>query len=355
MRQMFDSTVERLFADLASPAAVLECEGGIGPYSWPQAMWDAVEESGFPLALAPESLGGAGASWADVCGVVRLAGRFNLPLPLPEAMLANWLLGVAGLAPAEGAVSVAGSGSLRLRGGLVSGEAVDVPWGDAVPFVVAVTGGAEPAVLLLPTEAARRQDSANIAAEPRASLLFQEVAPVAQAPLPTGWPTDVLLLGGAMVRAAQIAGAMEAVLAMATQYAGERVQFGKPIGSFQAIQHQVAILAEQTAAAVMACEAAFAAAEPRIVRLQAIAAKICASEAAGVGASVAHAVHGAIGFTHEHSLHLTTRRLWSWRSEFGSATAWSQRLGRAVCAAGAHGFWPGVTEAHFDTLREQRA
>ncbi|MDB5747633.1 MAG: acyl-CoA dehydrogenase [Massilia sp.] len=349
MRQMFDSTVERLFADLASPAAVLECEGG----AWPRAMWAAVEESGFPLALAPESLGGAGASWADVCGVIRLAGRFNLPLPLPEAMLANWLLGAADLAPAVGAVSVAGAGSLCLHGGTVSGEAADVPWGDAVPFVVAVTGGAEPAVVLLPTEAERRQDSANIACEPRATLLFTDVAPVAQAPLPAGWPADVLLLGGAMVRAAQIAGALEAVLAMATQYAGERVQFGKAIGSFQAIQHQVAVLAEHAAAAVMASEAAFAAAETRIVRLQAIAAKICASEAAGIGANVAHAVHGAIGFTHEHSLHLATRRLWSWRSEFGSATAWSQRLGRAVCAAGPDDFWPGVTAGSFHTLQER--
>jgi acyl-CoA dehydrogenase len=351
MRQMFDSTVERLFADLASPAAVLACEDG----AWPQAMWDAVEESGFPLALGPEALGGAGASWADVCGVIRLAGRYNLPLPLPEAMLANWLLGAAGLAPAAGAVSVVGAGSLRLQNGAVSGEALEVPWGDAVPLVVAVTGGLEPTVVLLPTEAAGRRDGANTAAEPRVTLLFQDVAPLARASLPQGWPADVLLLGGAMVRAAQIAGALEGVLALASTYAGERVQFGKPIGSFQAIQHQVAVLAEHTASAVMASEAAFAAAETRIVRLQAIAAKICASEAAGIGAGVAHAVHGAIGFTHEHSLHLSTRRLWSWRSEFGSASAWSQRLGRAVCAAGAESFWPGVSAGHFDTLQEQRA
>ncbi|MCS0587901.1 acyl-CoA dehydrogenase family protein [Massilia norwichensis] len=348
---MFDSTVERLFADLASPSAVLACEDG----AWPQAMWAAVEESGFPLALAPEALGGAGASWADVCGVIRLAGRYNLPLPLPEAMLANWLLGATGLAPAAGAVSVVGAGSLRLQNGAVSGEALEVPWGDTVPLVVAVTGGPEPAVVLLPTEAASRRDGANTAAEPRATLLFQDVAPVAQASLPQGWPADVLLLGGAMVRAAQIAGALEGVLALASTYAGERVQFGKPIGSFQAIQHQLAVLAEHTASAVMASEAAFAAAETRIVRLQAIAAKICASEAAGIGAGVAHAVHGAIGFTHEHTLHLSTRRLWSWRSEFGSASAWSQRLGRAVCAAGAESFWPGVTAGHVATLQEQSA
>ncbi|MBB3219957.1 acyl-CoA dehydrogenase family protein [Pseudoduganella umbonata] len=351
MRQVFDSTVERLFADIASPAAVLACEDG----AWPQAMWAAVEESGFPLALAPEALGGAGASWADVCGVMRLAGRFNVPLPLPETILANWLLGAAGLAPAGGPVSIVGGGSLRLQGSLVSGKAPDVPWGGTVPLVVAVTGGSAPMVVLLPTEAASQLDGANAAAEPRTTLLFEDVAPVAQAPLPAGWPADVLLLGGALVRAAQIAGALEGVLAMATGYAGERVQFGKPIGSFQAIQHQVAVLAEHAAAAVMACEAAFAAEDTRIVRLQAIAAKICASEAAGIGAGIAHAVHGAIGFTHEHSLHLSTRRLWSWRSEFGSASTWSQRLGRAVCAAGPEAFWPGITDGRFGTLQEQYA
>lgn len=340
MRELLDATVGRLFADLATPAALMACEGG----AWPQAMWDAVEESGVALALVPEALGGAGASWRDVCGMVRLAGRFGLPLPLPETLLANWVLGAAGLSPAPGAATVAASGALRVHDDLVTGYLCDVAWGGLAPTVVAVAGGQ---VLLLDAGAARCSASSNIAAEPRATLEFEGVVPLAQAALPQGWPADVLLLGGAMLRAAQIAGAMEAVLAMSSTYASERVQFGKPIASFQAIQHQVAQLAEQTSAAVMAAEAAFAASESRLARLPAIAAKICASEAAGVGASVAHAVHGAIGFTHEHALHLATRRLWSWRSEFGSAAAWSQRLGRVVCAAGPEQFWPAVTSGAF--------
>lgn len=348
MRELLDATVERLFADLASPAAVLACEDG----AWPRSMWEAVEQSGVALALVPEALGGAGAGWPDVCGMVRLAGRFGLPLPLPETLLANWLLGACGVPPPEGAVSVAAAARLRLHDGLVTGQMHEVPWGEAAPFVVVVSAGQ---VLLLESAGARCEPAVNIAAEPRTTLEFEGVRPLAQAALPQGWPADVLLLGGAMLRAAQIAGALEAVLSMSTTYASERVQFGKPIGSFQAIQHQVAQLAEQTASAVMAAEAAFAASETRLARLQAIAAKICASEAAGVGANVAHAVHGAIGFTHEHSLHLATRRLWSWRSEFGSAGAWSQRLGRAVCAAGSDAFWPAVTRGSFATLLESAA
>lgn len=345
MRTLLDATVERLYADLATPAALLACEDG----AWPHAMWGAVEESGVALALVPEALGGAGATWADVCGVVRLAGRFGLPLPLPETLLANWALGAAGLAPVAGAATIGVGAGVRLVGGLVTGRLADVAWGGAVPCVVVVAAGQ---VLLLDATAARVTASANIAAEPRATLAFDGAMPLAQAALPAGWPLDVLLLGGAMLRAAQIAGAMEAVLAMSADYAAQRVQFGKPIGSFQAIAHQVAQLAEQTASTVMAAEAAFAASESRIARLPAIVAKICASESAGLGASVAHAVHGAIGFTHEHTLHLVTRRLWSWRSEFGSAATWSQRLGRAVCAAGPSEFWPAITSGAFATLQE---
>ncbi len=351
MRDIFDSTVERLFSDLVTTDAVLACESG----EWPAELWAAVEASGFTLAAVPESRGGAGADWADVCGVVRLSGRFNLPLPLPEAMLANWLLGASGLEAVPGALSFAAGGTLRLVAGKVSGSAVEVPWGRHVEQVVAIATGDAPSVVLLPTEGAKLIGSTNTAAEPRDTLEFASVVPLAIAPLPTGFPADVLKLGGAMLRAAQIAGALEGVLAMSTTYAGERVQFGKPIGSFQAIQHQIALLAEQAAASVIAAEAAFAESGERLARLPVTAAKICASEAAGVGAGVAHAVHGAIGFTHEHALHLSTRRLWSWRSEFGTLTDWSQQLGRAVCAGGSGAFWPSITAGAPGACKETRA
>jgi acyl-CoA dehydrogenase len=75
------------------------------------------------------------------------------------------------------------------------------------------------------------------------------------------------------------------------------------------------------------------------------AAKIRAGEAAGKVAEIAHQVHGAIGFTHEHSLHRLTRRLWSWRDEFGTESHWSRELGRAVMAAGVDALWPMITAA----------
>ncbi|MEX2520284.1 MAG: acyl-CoA dehydrogenase family protein, partial [Paracoccaceae bacterium] len=73
------------------------------------------------------------------------------------------------------------------------------------------------------------------------------------------------------------------------------------------------------------------------------AAKLRASEAAGMVAAIAHQTHGAIGFTQEYRLHPLTRRLWAWRDEYGSEGFWAERLGAAGAAAGADRFWPALT------------
>ena len=86
----------------------------------------------------------------------------------------------------------------------------------------------------------------------------------AVAALPRPVDSDLLYRLGAVCRAAQMAGALETALALATQYANDRVQFGRPIGKFQAIQQQMALLAEEAAAALVGVEsAAVAVAEAR--------------------------------------------------------------------------------------------
>lgn len=344
MREIFQSSIERLLADLAKPEMVRGYEAEV----WSHTLWSALEASGFGLAGAPETMGGADASWGDLYGVMVACGRFSLPSPLPETLLANWLLGHVGLAALDGSLSFAANAELTLLNGKVSGTLLDVPWGRYVEHVVAITDDDQPALVLLSTpEAATVNRRLNIAGEPRDDLRFSHQSVVACACLPTTMPSDVLLLGGAMLRSAQIAGAMQATLELTAAYAGERVQFGKAIANFQAIQHQIAILAEHTAAALVASEAAFEESEGALAVLQIMTAKAIAAEAAGIAAGIAHAVHGAIGFTHEHPLHLLTRRLWSWRSEFGSASFWSQRLGRAICRGGAAALWPTVTRGDF--------
>jgi acyl-CoA dehydrogenase len=140
-----------------------------------------------------------------------------------------------------------------------------------------------------------------------------------------------------------MAGALESLLTQSTRYATERRQFGRAIGNFQAIQHQLAVLAGHAAAAGIAAERAFAAADGGDCAFEVAVAKIRTGEAAGAAASIAHQVHGAIGFTYEHSLHFATRRLWSWRAEFGGEGRWAAELGRRAITRGADALWPDLT------------
>ncbi|MDA9367943.1 acyl-CoA/acyl-ACP dehydrogenase [Flavobacteriaceae bacterium] len=340
MRDVFESTLEKLFTDHVPVETVLSA----GREGWLPELWNIIEESGFALASAPEELGGAGASWDDLFSVLLLCGRFSLPLPLPESLLGNWVLGKCGIAALSAPMSVAAEAQLIWEDGAVSGTLQQVPWGRYVQQVVAIVADDAPRVVVLETAAcSERVLSTNTAGEARDDLVFKQTIPTVSAPLSNILAADVLTQGGALVRAAQMAGALQEVMRLSSHYVNERVQFGKPIARFQVVQHQLAVLAEHVAAARVSAEAACVESTDNLALLPVMAAKICASEAAGIGASSGHAVHGAIGFTHEYSLHLLTRRLWSWRSEYGSATQWSDELGRAVCKKGASRYWPTIT------------
>jgi acyl-CoA dehydrogenase len=230
-------------------------------------------------------------------------------------------------------------GSWRL-----SGTVTGVPWGAAAHHLVAVADGdGTPMIALVGRGAGRVTADRNLALEPRDTLVFDGAAVVAAAPAGAAVDADVLIVHGAMIRAAQMAGAVESLLEQSVRYVTERKQFGKPIGSFQAIQHNLAIVAGHVAAAGIAAEHAFRAADRGDPVFEVAVAKVRAGEAAGVSAGLAHQAHGAIGFTYEHSLHFSTRRLWSWRAEFGSESRWALRLGRHVAAAGADRLWSELT------------
>jgi acyl-CoA dehydrogenase len=342
MRELLESAIERILGDVVSPAVFRECAVG----AWPSELWDAIEDAELTRAAVPEALGGAGATWEDSYILVRSAGAHAVPAPFADSVLANWMLSRVGLKPAPGPSAIAASARLFYSSGRVTGKIEWVPWGHKLKHVIALTAGSEPQLVVVDASHASSVDRrTNLAGEPRDTLNFESVRVVDAAPLPRGMSADELLLGGAMLRSAQIAGALHSVLQMTAAYATERVQFGKPIGDFQAIQQQLAVLAEHTASSLLSAEAAFAESERTLAALAIMAAKICASEAASIGASIAHAVHGAIGFTDEHGLHLRTRRLWAWRAEYGSETYWSQRLGRQACESGASALWPMLTQS----------
>ena len=127
--------------------------------------------------------------------------------------------------------------------------------------------------------------------------------------------------------AAMMAGALEALRAMTLDHASTRRQFGREISKFQAIQHQIAVLAEEVMAARMAAESALAGA-PLEISLQAAAvAKMRCGEAAQACAGIAHAVHGAIGVSAEHGLHRLTGLLHRLRLAHGGEAFWARSLG----------------------------
>jgi acyl-CoA dehydrogenase len=340
---MLADVVAKLFGGRVTKEAIESAERG----EWLADLWDAVEGGG----LTRPHVGGG--SWREACVILRASGRYTVPLPIAETMLAAWLLERAGLEAPSGPVSVLPGvvDGAHVRAGRLTTVAEHVPWGRFVERVVFVTAdGSDVRVGLVDSSAATTEPGENLAREPRDRLVFERAA--VEASRPAAIPADAVRLYGAMVRSAQMAGAVDALLAHAVQYAGERVQFGRPIAAFQVIQHELAKLAGDAASCGVAAEAAFhaagrSAAAPDGVSVdpwfEIAVAKTLVGGTVDRATSIAHQVHGAIGFTYEHGLHFATRRLWSWRAEFGSDSFWAAELGRATIARGADALWPHIT------------
>jgi acyl-CoA dehydrogenase len=335
-------TAARIFQGVAEPAMLRAAEQG----TWPRAGWTALEDAGLHRAMVPEAAGGFGVAMTDALSLLRVAAEHALPLPLAETMLASWLLAEAGMPIPDGPLTVApmaaGDG-VQLDGGRLSGTVGRVPWGRNAEAAVILVDTISPVRLaLVRKEHWQVAFGENIAREPRDTLSFDHV------PAATGdnrVDRPALRAMGAAMRTQQIAGALVRLTEMTTQYAQDRVQFGRPIGKFQAVQQNIAVLAGQTAAAGAAADLAAEAAASGLNPLPIAAAKARAGEAAGIGAAIAHQVHGAIGFTFEHSLHFLTRRLWSWRDEFGNEAEWNRLVGRHMARAGADRLWADITAA----------
>jgi acyl-CoA dehydrogenase len=344
-------TAARIFKDVCDPAAVNRAAGGV----WKAPAWAALEEAGLPLAWVPDTLGGAGAELADGFAVLREAGRNAVALPVAETLLAGWLLAGAGISSPKGAMAcgpVRNADRLTLtKGGTVSGRLRGIAFASEAKHLALLAereGGGE-TVALVAVGLAGIGTGASIAGDALNTVELEGVRPVHVADAPAGAGRGGLALMGATVRAMQMAGALEAILDLAVAYANERVAFGRPIAKFQAVQHNLARLAGEVAAAIAAVGSAADAIETASaagtgfdegVFLEAASAKIRVGEAAGEGAAIAHQVLGAIGFTREHVLHRFTQRLWAWRDDFGNESQWAVKLGNLVAAKGSDALWP---------------
>ena len=352
-RTLLLDSVRRLLGDHCDQKCVEAAKSS----GWSESLWRTLEQTQVPLVGVAESAGGAGGTLSDAAAVLRLAGEFSAPVPLAETgVLAGWMLASSGMnvPPGPLAAGPAQRGErLTLKrardGWSISGMLERMPWAAvAKRLVVFASNGERECVVSVDPQACTISSGANLASEPRNDVRFDGVAVRADdvAAAGPGVTSAALFERGALARSLMMAGALERCLALSVRYAGERVQFGRPIAQFQAIQQELARLAGEVAAARAAAEFAAGAMERGTGSHAALAvasAKIRAGEAALAASAIAHQVHGAIGATREYVLHHSTLRLWAWRSEFGSDTQWAEVLGQQAIKQGADALWPWLT------------
>ncbi len=250
-------TAEKIFADLADAQTINRDKKG----DWKLPLWQALSEAGLPLSWVPEDCGGSGASLAEGFSVLSAAGRFAIAVPLAETMLAGWLLSQAGIASPEGAMTVAPANPkdrIALNAdGTLSGRARGVPFArDARHFAVLAQGASGFSIALVDTAGCRIEAGLNLASDGSDTVTFTNAAPIAIKPAPKGFDQTALMLIGAVARSLQIAGSLESMLDISVRYSNERVAFEKKISKFQAVQHNLARLAGETAAAMTAASSA---------------------------------------------------------------------------------------------------
>ena len=322
---------------------------------FPSALWKALDEAGF-TQVAGTGLDGD-VSFAEAMELVRRSAYHALPVPLGGIIMARHIVGkIRGELPEEtfGLALVSPTQSVRFlpmasHGWQKEGDSLTLEgYGVTTAYLASGRGddGRERLAVIDPGSVTCIVE-ANEAGEAR---IVVPTGPVtSNAPQRIIWIAEVpgameqMHAMGALLRAVQMAGAMERVLEHCMTWVNDRVQFGKPIVRFQAVQHLMAELAAETAAAGAATDQAVEASAERPDRFAIAVAKARTGEAAGRTAAIAHELFGAMGFTREHTLHYVTRRLWAWRNEFGGEGYWQGEIGRQIAAGGGANLWPVLT------------
>ncbi|MGV9336207.1 acyl-CoA dehydrogenase family protein [Nocardia sp. NPDC003726] len=326
------SMAERVGIDTTTPA------GGTDG-----ALWAALTEAGFTEIGIPEAQGGSGGSTADALSVLHAVARHGaLTMLLEHTVLASRLVAECTGNPANQPATLA-----IAREGCTARDTGDGVVLDGIVTGVVHGSDAQLLVVLLPASGAGERPSVAIVAADAAGISSERGSDLLGAALDDyrfdGTPvrlyrspvdTTEVEERGALAYAVALTAAAGAVRDRTLRYAAERVQFGRPLAKFQAIQQRLAGLAASTALMETATEAA-ATADHTARRTAIAAAKVVTSASAREVAAAGHQIHGAIGFTSEHMLGRSTTALWSWRNRYGSERYWSEVLAGQILDEGA--------------------
>ena len=333
-------TVDRLLAAVSTFDEVEHAEAS----GWSTTVWQAVADAGFPWVGIDDAKGGSGGTLYDLAAILRAVGRFAAPVPVAEtAMVGGWLLAEAGIALPSGPLSVVEQHA-HLHDGRLQVDGVGA-WARHAERIVVAAG---PAVCSLRPDQVELRPGANLAGEARdrviADLALDDVEHALIEHVEQLDPWHAARNRGALSRVIMSAGALAAMAQLTVDYTNDRRQFGKPVATFQAVQQHLVLAAQSAVRAQMASDIAVRAFAHGGGQFEIAAARVVVDDAIAVGTRAAHQAHGAMGVTREYPLHQLTRRLWSWRHEWGTTKQWRRQLGHTVATTGADHMYQLVTD-----------
>ena len=377
---LITETIDRFFSEHCPPTVVQAAE----EVGHARELWKAFNDLGFARISVPEEAGGAGGTLLDALEVLRLVGYYAAPLPVADnSIMGGWLLSQAGLPIPNGALAVPELSAYGVEIFLHSnwgkddpevaldGSLIRVPWANDASHIVFLEAQ-------LPEEDDPDEDETeldqepplvvsidlsevgpfqhevmwmrNIAGERRDTVNFTEIKATA-AFAPPGVNKETLNLRGALSRSMLMAGALKRMVELTVSYTNEREQFGRPISRFQAVQQHLVWAAQEAAMteinaqlagrAVQAAEDAGGTIADCVFEVA--SAKLIANQAAIRATKACHQAHGAMGMTQEYPLHHLSRRLWTWRMDYGAEPTWTDKLGEIIATQEPTDIYPLIT------------
>lgn len=328
LRSMIRDTATRLMKDHMTSTVRQDADGG----NFAGTIWRLLADSGF-LTVEP-----GGLSYPDALALLEVAGYWGVPLPWAESLLVTKILTDQGLSAPGGVLTLGWqweSPATMARSAehmTISGNCRCVPWARHADVVaLLIPDGEDLWICLAPRDAFQVESCENLAGEAADSVRVEQsrVRDFALSPYSLRW----IQAQGALMRVMAAVGAIDRILEMTVTYAKERTQFGRPLAKFQVVQEKLAEMAGESAALRAIAERSLAAAEDQlwdeVIKYVAVA-KVRLPRAVRVVSTHAHQIHGAIGFTREYPLHYYTRRLWSYRHEYGSERHWALEMAREM-------------------------